>query len=174
MHPVDCLLPYLSKSQWVAAHLNYVEDRHLELLSPARGVQVTVVYCPRASAYFGHPMGGRSSHRYREMMQCGINVALGTDSIICLNTPDRISVLDDMRFLYQRDATDPRTLLRMATINGANALGVDPALFTLSPGPTAGLLAIELPHATIGDPLHDALRTSNPPRWVHKKPDESQ
>jgi cytosine/adenosine deaminase-related metal-dependent hydrolase len=161
-HPVDLLADVLARRPIIAAHLNYVEERHLEMLSR---FGTTVAYCPRASAYFGHPRDGRPPHRYQEMMIRGINVALGTDSIVCLDTADRLSVLDDMRFLYRRDGVEPRTLVRMATVNGALALGFDPQLFSCSPGPSAGLLAIPLA-PTCADPLAAILESSAAPEWI--------
>jgi cytosine/adenosine deaminase-related metal-dependent hydrolase len=163
VHPIDHLAEALGAAPFVAAHVNYLEDRHLELLA---GFKTTVAYCPRASAYFGHPRQDRPRHRYREMLQAGVNVALGTDSLLCLETPDRISVLDDMRFLYQRDGTDPSTLLRIATVAGAVALGFDPTLVTLAPGPTAGLLAAACDPQDPVDPLRQVLTRNDPPTWV--------
>jgi len=157
-HPVEHLEKALSGRPWIAAHVNYVEDHHLEMLA---GWPVTVGYCPRASAYFNH--GG---HRYREMMARGINVALGTDSILGLDTPGRISVWDEMRFLYERDGTDPVELLRMATINGARGLGFDESWFTLERGRVAGLLALPVEEGVGGDLLRRALGRSEGPRWV--------
>jgi 5-methylthioadenosine/S-adenosylhomocysteine deaminase len=104
------------------------------------------------------------------MMDHGVNVALGTDSILCLDTPDRLSVLDDMRFLYQRDGTDPRQLLAMGTVAGARALGVDPALVALAPGPSAGVIAVDVGGAR--EPagsdaaLRDVMRSREAPQWV--------
>jgi cytosine/adenosine deaminase-related metal-dependent hydrolase len=61
-----------------------------------------------------------------------------------LDTPDRISVLDEMRLLHQRDGTDARTLLSMGTIYGAEALGLNSEAVTLRPGPLAGLLGVAI------------------------------
>ena len=164
---LSLLTPYLADAlratPFIAAHLNYVEDRQLELLADWR---TTVAYCPRASAYFGHPQPGRSPHRYRQMLEAGVNVALGTDSLICLDTPNRISVLDEMRFLYRRDGTDPMTLLRMATTAGAVALGADPSLVTLAPGPTAGVLAATFDPRNPLDPFRQVLQRNDPVRWI--------
>ena len=162
-HPVDYINEILDDRAIIAAHLNYVDNRHVEKLANS---SITVAYCPRASAYFGHPHDGRPAHRYREMLGLGVNVALGTDSLPCLDTPDRISVLDDMRFLYQRDSTDPIALLRMATVAGASALGFDESLFTLVPGPTAGLLTVEIDGDDPHDPLIQVLRKDNAPQWI--------
>jgi cytosine/adenosine deaminase-related metal-dependent hydrolase len=170
-HPVDALRPVFGDRRIVAAHLNYVDDAHLDALAPSN---VSVAYCPRASAYFGHPHEQHPAHRYREMLQVGINVALGTDSILCLGTPGRMSVLDEMRFLFERDATDPMTLLRMGTINGARALGVNPEAVMLSPGPTVGLLAIDVEQhgalAAASDAMRAVLESSAQPRWMVDAP----
>ena len=153
-HPIDGLLEIANGAPFVAAHLNYIEDRHLDLIATSN---MSVAYCPRASTYFGH-----ADHRWREMDAAGVNVALGTDSLLCLDTPDRISVLDEMRLLYQRDNADSKVLFAMATVNGANALGVDPTLVTLDLGKTAGLLAFE------GcDTLDAMLSTSILPEWIY-------
>ncbi len=179
LHPIEHLAPILSRTPFIVAHLNYIEPHHLPML--ARW-PITVAYCPRASAYFGHPQTQESGtgvspvqhppHQYRAMLDANINVALGTDSILCLDTPDRLSILDEMRFLCQRDQTNPITLLRMATLNGASALNKSPALFTFprpnsrSPQPTAGLLALDIDPTSAQDPLHQALLNNSPPRWV--------
>lgn len=168
VHPIDQLLPYLKATRWIVAHLNYLDEAHLDLFAPAIMPGLSVAYCPRASAYFGHPHAGHPQHRYRDMLARGINVALGTDSIICLDTSDRLSVLDEMRLLHRRDATDAIILLRMATINGATALGVDPSLVTLEPGRTAGLLAIDCHGPFKSTPLQRALLTNTAPRWLVK------
>ncbi len=188
MHPIDHLASVLAQRPCVAAHLNYVDERHIEQLA---AWPITVAYCPRASAYFRHPHSHSPSdspdslarqsrhcapnleadatgshHRYRDMLRAGINVALGTDSLLCLETPDRISVLDDARLLYRRDGADPITLLRMATINGARALGFDPQLVTLAPGPVAGLLALPIDPHDAADPLQQIFQRDDAPRWV--------
>jgi cytosine/adenosine deaminase-related metal-dependent hydrolase len=141
-HPVQHLAGVLGMARFVAAHVNDADDAAIETLARTGTV---VAYCPRASAYFGaeRPFG---PHRYREMMEAGVVVALGTDSIV--NLPEAavmegISVLDEMRFLHRRDGTDPRLLVRMGTVNGAGALGIDPAMFRIEDGNTlAGLIAI--------------------------------
>ncbi|NOG55644.1 MAG: amidohydrolase family protein [Planctomycetes bacterium] len=172
LHPIDHLAPVLLKQKekgsgvvsgdndahphvpaqrgWLCAHVNYLEHPEVKHLNLLRKAGVTVAYCPRASTYFGH-----KGHPYRAMLAAGVRVALGTDSIVCLDTPDRISVWDDMRFLSQRDGMDPDVLLAMATVNGALSLGFDPQLVTLQAGPSAGVIAV--PAETAGDPLTSAL-----------------
>jgi len=158
-HPVAGVLSAVDNLSILAVHVNYLADEQLEML--ARG-RAHVIYCPRASAYFGH-----AGHRYQEMASAGINVALGTDSIICLDTPERISVLDEMRLLRQRDGVAIEHLLRMATTNGARALGFDESMFTFQPGLVAGVLAIDAGGATRdGGVIDKALARAQDPRWV--------
>lgn len=161
-HPVDFLLETGEGAAFLAAHVNYCDDRHLDAMASGG---VSVAYCPRASAYFGHPRAGAPAHAYRAMLERGVNVALGTDSILCLETPDRISVLDEMRYLFARDAADPRMLLRMATTNGARALGLDAAAVTLAPR-GLGAIALRIDPGSDDDPLVQALRRDEPPEWV--------
>jgi cytosine/adenosine deaminase-related metal-dependent hydrolase len=145
----------------VAAHVNVADAEHLRLLAEAR---TSVVYCPRATAYFGNDRG--RGHQYREMLARGINVALGTDGLLCLDTPDRISVLDEMRLLYRRDGTGATTLLRMATIAGAEALDLEPGHFMIRPGPTAGLIGLPFDHDSDRNPLEQVLLRDEAPVWV--------
>jgi len=154
IHPLEGALKLAEGKRFIGVHLNYLEDSHVALLAQSN---MSVAYCPRASEYFGH-----SEHRWLEMVEIGVNVALGTDSLLCLDTPDRISVLDEMRLLFQRDAADPTLLLTMATVNGARALGLDSTLVTLEAGRTAGLLAF-----AGCDSLASLLSVSASPEWVY-------
>jgi cytosine/adenosine deaminase-related metal-dependent hydrolase len=154
-HPIDAMIRIVGGARLLAAHLNYVEDRHLPMLAASN---ITAVYCPRASAYFGH-----EGHRWKEMIDAGVNVALGTDSLLCLDTPDRISVIDEMRFLHRTQDADSKTLFAMATVHGAIGLDVDPNLVTLSEGKTAGLIAFD---ETGDDPLVAILQSTSSPKWV--------
>lgn len=157
-HPVGHLAPVLAGAPFLAAHVNDATDGAIEALAKAK---TSVAYCPRASDYFGaHRHFG--PHRYRDMLAAGINVCLGTDSIVNLPAdaadPERagISTLEEMRFLYRRDGTDPRTLLAMATTQGARALGIDPERFLFKAGShLAGLVAVDVPASP--DPLRALL-----------------
>ena len=162
LHPVAAMESMLSIRPSIAVHLNYIEDEHVELLA---STGTRVVYCPRASDYFGHPHAGRSEHRYRQLVEAGVCVALGTDSLQCLDTPDRISTLDEMRHLWVRDGADPRMLLAMATTHGAMALDRDPSCVTFQPGPVAGVIAVDTSSGH-GTGLAGVLSSREAPRWV--------
>jgi cytosine/adenosine deaminase-related metal-dependent hydrolase len=143
-------------------HCNEVSDLELDILA---GAQASIAYCPRSSEYFG-AQRRFGPHRYAEMLKRGINVALGTDSIVNLppgadGAAPAISTLDEIRFLYVRDGDSgglvfPRALLAMATINAARALGLDADRFTMAPGMIEGVLSVEIG----GDVDEDGLATA--------------
>jgi cytosine/adenosine deaminase-related metal-dependent hydrolase len=164
-HPVEHLAGVLHKRPFLAAHVNDADDRAIETLVRSG---TSVAYCPRASAYFGAERHF-GPHRYPQMLAAGVNVALGTDSIVNLpasTRDDGISILDEMRLLFKRDGTDARVLLKMATINGAAALGLDQGVFMFrSENDLAGLVAVEV-DGDCGDPLGGALSSDSRPRLL--------
>ncbi|MEO6435716.1 MAG: amidohydrolase family protein, partial [Tepidisphaeraceae bacterium] len=116
------------------AHVNYCDDEELEIL--ARG-QASVVYCPRTHRYFGHP-----PHRWREMLDRGINVVVGTDS--CASSPD-LNLVDDLRLMHEIGPDFPvDQLWRMATLRAATALGWETEIGSLEPGKSADFVAFEV------------------------------
>lgn len=135
--PVRWMEPYLRRAPWTLAHCNYVSDDDIALLAETGA---SVAYCPIASEYFGHGVsgggGGEASggHRYRDMVDAGVNVCLGTDSIVCQppTATQPLGILPQMRRLFQRDATDAELLLRMATEHGRRALQLDAAITRLA------------------------------------------
>mgnify|MGYP003387437430 CR=1 FL=1 len=161
-HPIDALIGSLDRGQFLCAHLNWIESRHVDMLAAS---DVRVVYCPRASAAFGHCPPMLPSHPWRRLHDAGVTVCLGTDSLLCLDTPDRLSVLDDMRLLFQRDGVDARLLLSMATTHGASALDLEHDLVRFGPG-LAGVLACRAEGNTIDTLLADVLGRDDAPQWA--------
>ncbi|MEL6498634.1 MAG: amidohydrolase family protein [Planctomycetota bacterium] len=162
--PIAKLAPVLRGSRTAAVHVNQCDDADLKLLIESN---LPVVYCPRASSYFGaeHHFG---PHRYREMIDAGITVAIGTDSIVNLpQNSEHISPLDDLRFLFRRDGIDASTLLRMATTSAASVLRMDrdSASFVPSSRPL-GVIAIPVAEHDIPNPAASALRSESAPQWV--------
>jgi cytosine/adenosine deaminase-related metal-dependent hydrolase len=111
----------------------------------------SIVYCPRTHAAFGHP-----PHPFREFLRRGVRVALGTDSLA--SNPD-LDVLAEARFLHRHHPDVPAaTLLRMATLSGAEALGWADQAGSLTPGKSADVVAVPLPDEE-GDPHELVLRS---------------
>jgi cytosine/adenosine deaminase-related metal-dependent hydrolase len=126
-------------------HVNYVDDAEMKLLAES---DATVVYCPRANDYFG-----RTGHRYAEMLDAGINVALGTEGLASSSSLD---MFEEMRRLRVDARVHNQTILRMGTLHGAKALGWADRVGTLEPGKAADWIAVALP-PDVGDPLEAIL-----------------
>ncbi|MFN4259762.1 MAG: amidohydrolase family protein [Gemmataceae bacterium] len=137
------------------AHGNQVSA---DLVLPA---QAAVVYCPRTHAAFGHP-----PHPFRELGRRGARVALGTDSLA--SNPD-LSILAELRFLHDRhpDVAGDE-LLRLATVNGAAALGWADETGSLTPGKSADWVVLPLPDVDGDDPYRLILESALPVRqtWI--------
>ncbi|HEY2784389.1 MAG TPA: amidohydrolase family protein [Fimbriiglobus sp.] len=119
---------------------------HCNYLSPNSEIwpNQTIVYCPRTHAAFGHP-----PHPFREFLNRGIRVCLGTDSLA--SNPD-LDILAEARFVHERYLDFPGDrLLKMVTLSGAEALGWADECGSLAPGKSADLVAVPLPNRD-GDP----------------------
>jgi cytosine/adenosine deaminase-related metal-dependent hydrolase len=129
---------------------------HANFLSPDVTIShASVVYCPRTHAAFGHP-----PHPFREFLASGVRVALGTDSLA--SNPD-LDVLAEARFAHsQYPDVSGETLLRMATLSGAEALGFADVTGSFAVGKSADLAIVELPRREAADP-HELLFASDSP-----------
>ena len=92
------------------------------------------------------------------MLAAGICVGLGTDGAASNNNLDLFQEMDTAAKLHKGHALDPtvmdaQTVLRMATIDGARALGLGERIGSIEPGKQADLIIINThkPHLT---PMH--------------------
>lgn len=96
---------------------------------------MTLVYCPRTQAFFGHvPRGFDAAWRR------GGRIALGTDSRA--SNPD-LSIWAELCWLWtHRSELDWRAILRMGTVAGADAVR-RADLGRIEPGGLGGLIAVD-------------------------------
>jgi aminodeoxyfutalosine deaminase len=138
----------LKKADWLIAHGTYLDPADFWQLRPEaapEGQRVAVAFCPRTHARFGHV-----THPYREMLERGIVVCLGTDS---LASAASLSILDEARFLHRSDPSlGGPLLLTMSTLFGAWALRADTVTGSLRPGKSADLAVVALPDRNDNDP----------------------
>ena len=123
----------------IAAHVNLLAHGDARLLGKHR---VHVVHCPRSHAYFRHPPFLRE-----RLANAGVNLSLGTDSLATTRKIGRqkpeLNMFEEMRLLAVSDKTVSSVeILRMATVNGARALGLAGQVGELSKGAAADLIAI--------------------------------
>lgn len=152
--PLDYLRA-LAAAHWaLIIHGNYLDDEEITFLA-AHAERMAVVYCPRTHAFFRH-----APYPLEKMLSAGVTVALGTDGRA--SSPD-LSVLAEMRVAAEKHtAVGGDALLKMATLHGAAALGLERELGSLEPGKYADLAVVALPDRTAADP-HDLLLQSAQP-----------
>ena len=115
-------------------HCNYVTDEEISVIKSS---EASVAFCPRSHRFFGH-----THHPVQKLLDAGINIGLGTDS---LASNDTLSILDEMKFLFLYYNVSPKTLLTMATVNGAKALGLESQIGQIKENFEADLCGIRLP-----------------------------
>jgi len=126
----------------LVVHCIHIDHQDLTRLQ-ARGV--TVVTCPRSNQRLGV---GKAP--VPKLLASGIPVALGTDSLA--SAPD-LDVFTEIAHLRQdHPGIAPAAALRIATINGARALGLAKDLGTIEPGKLAALAVVGL-----NDPADDPM-----------------
>jgi cytosine/adenosine deaminase-related metal-dependent hydrolase len=123
----------------LAAHANYLAKGDATLLGKRK---VHVVHCPRCHSYFHH-----DPFPLRRLAKAGVNVCLGTDSLASVYKPRRQSVelnlFEEMRALAKNEPSlSARTIVRMATLHGARALGMAGQIGELAEGCFADLVAL--------------------------------
>jgi len=148
----------LREADWLIAHGTYIDPSEFWQLRPEaapNGHRVAVAYCPRTHARFGH-----ASHPYRALLERGVIVCLGTDS---LASSPSLSILDEIRFLHRRDPSlSGELLLTMATLFGAWALRAETTTGSIRPGKSADLAILPLPDRDSADPYRLILETDEP------------
>ncbi len=150
----------LRQADWLIAHGTYFDPSEFWQLRPEaapNGHRVAVAYCPRTHARFGH-----APHPFQAMLERGVVVCLGTDS---LASNPSLSILDEIRFLHQRDPSlGGPLLLTMATLFGAWALRAENRTGSLKLGKSADLAIVSLPARESSDPHLLLLESDLPVR----------
>jgi len=137
----------------VAVHMTQLKDDEITRLAEAGA---SVVHCPESNLKLASGFCP-----VQALLKAGVNVALGTDGAASNNDLD---LLDEMRVAallakaVSGDATavPAHTALRMATLNGAKALGLDEQIGSLKPGKAADITAIDL-SALSSQPVYDPV-----------------
>ncbi len=125
----------------VAVHTCQLNDQDFELLS-ASGSQV--VHCPESNMKLASGFCP-----VEKLRQADVNIALGTDGPASNNDLDMLGEMRSAALLAKAVAGDASALpayeaLRMATVNGAKALGMGDHIGSLEVGKAADITAIDL------------------------------
>lgn len=126
---------------FLAAHAVHLDARDIDLAAQ-HGIRVS--HCPSSNLKLASGFA-----KVQQMIDAGLTVALGTDGAASNNRLDMFQEMRTAALLGKavaRDgsAVDAHTALRMATLNGAHALGLGKLIGSVEPGKEADLIAVNL------------------------------
>ncbi len=133
---LDILKTLAKVQRSLIIHGNYLNEEEIDFIAQ-HSEKMSVVYCPRTHSYFGH-----EKHPLDRLIDAGINVAIGTDSRA--SNPD-LNLLAELKCIAESFPQFSTTeILKMGTLNGAQALGVESTFGTIQVGRIAALTTIKL------------------------------
>jgi 5-methylthioadenosine/S-adenosylhomocysteine deaminase len=126
---------------FIGVHAVHLDEEELQLLA---STGCSIAHCPTSNLKLASGFAPVA-----RMRQFGINVGLGTDGAASNN---RLDLFGEMRLASllakgltgDASALPAREILRMATLNGANALGLGEEIGSISPGKSADICAVDL------------------------------
>ena len=138
-------------------HCVRLDDADISVIAANR---CAVAHCPASNAKFGHGVAP-----LLPLLAAGVRVGIGSDSVASNNRMDlldeaRLAVLMHRAATRRHDAFGARDALRLATLGGASALGLEARTGSLEAGKDADLAAFKLNCARtvpVGDPESVAL-----------------
>ena len=144
-----------------AVHMTQIDDEDLALLVTSNS---SVIHCPESNLKLACGFCP-----VEKLWQAGINVAIGTDGAASNNDLDLLSETRTAALLAKAvagsaSALDAHRALRMATLNGARALGLENQIGSLELGKAADLVTFDLTglaQQPIYDPVSQLIYTSN-------------
>ena len=145
LHRIGLLGPF-----FLAVHAVQADNADIDLI---KRTGTGVAHCPRSNREIG--VGTMPMKKY---LDAGIPVGFGTDSLASVPT---LNLWDEMRTalaIHRRVGITPRDIVQVATLGGAQALGMDNEIGSLEPGKKADCIAVPLPRRDTGDLCSDLLR----------------
>jgi 5-methylthioadenosine/S-adenosylhomocysteine deaminase len=160
----------LVNSSLMAVHAVHMTDEEIHRMADA-GVSVT--HCPKSNLKLASGIA-----RVPTMLAAGVNVALGTDGAASNNVLDLLGEMQTAALLAKCVAANAAVLrapeaLRMATIDGARALGLAECTGSIEVGKWADLACVDLRGINsqpLYDPVSQLVYTAHPEQvcdvWV--------
>src|SRR6266436_3846051 len=130
----------LTGTHVVLAHCVHLDEHELDILAQT---QTNVAHCPSSNLKLGSGIAPVAT-----MLERGISVSLGADGAACNNRLDMFTEMRTMALL-QKALHGPEVIpanqsLRMATIAGARALGLENEIGSLEIGKRADVIVVDL------------------------------
>lgn len=152
-NPVYLIEKYFKDIHLVLAHCVKIDPKEIISL---KNVDLSVAHCPISNLKLGCGIAPIKS-----FIENGINVSLGTDG---QGSGNNLDMFNSMAYtaLLQKGINEDATLLpaydviKMATINGAKALGIQNKTGSIEEGKQADLIIIDL-ETTMTEPINDVF-----------------
>ena len=142
----------LSGRHVVLAHCVHLDAAEFETLAEAR---TNVSHCPSSNLKLGSGIA-----EIVAMLDRGISVSLGADGAACNNRLDMFTEMRTMALLQKAmhgpEVIPAKQALRIATIGGARALGLENEIGSLETGKRADVIVVDL------NSLHSVPHASDP------------
>lgn len=142
-------------SNTVLAHAVHLTDDEIDRLEQTG---TSVAHCPASNLKLASGIA-----RVPDLLAAGVAVGLGTDGPASSNDLDPFAAMRLAALLHKGATADPlalpaATVLRMATMHGARAIGMDDQVGSLEVGKLADIVAVDLdrPHT---QPVYDPVST---------------
>ncbi len=142
-------------ADFIAVHMTQLSD---EEIADCGRLGVSIAHCPESNLKLASGIAPIA-----RLMAAGANVMVGTDGAASNNDLDLFSELRSAALLAKGASGDPRAVpaaqaLKLATLNGARALGLEAEIGTLTAGKSADFIAIDLNHPST-TPVYDVIST---------------
>ncbi len=143
----------LVNASLMAVHAVHVTDDEIALFADAG---VTVAHCPRSNLKLADGIAPIAAY-----IKAGVTVALGSDSAASNNVMDMLGEMRTAALLAKVKAQDASAIpaaqaLRMATLDGAEALGLADNIGSIEAGKWADVICIDVRHVN-SQPLYDPI-----------------
>ena len=149
----DCSSVNLLGPKTVLVHMVHLNNDDIATLAETG---THVVHCPTSNSKLASGIAPTPA-----LLAAGVNVSPGTDGAPCNNTCDLLQEMKLAGILHKVASMDPtsvpaETVLELATINGAKALGLESNIGSLEVGKKADFAVIDM-RAVHLQPWHSAV-----------------
>lgn len=150
---IELLEEYFKGINMVLAHCVKIKEEEMKKIDKNR---INVAHCPISNLRLGCGIANIT-----EFLENGINVCLGTDGQGSGSNMDMFETMKFTALLQKGIKENPKLLpayeiIKMATINGAKALGKDKQIGSIEEGKKADIIIIDLQNE-INQPVNDVF-----------------
>ena len=132
----------------IIVHANELDQADFALLAKSEWHNLSIVHCPKSHRFLHH-----NRFSMEKLCEIGLNICIGTDS---LASNDSLNLFSEMRVAHRNfPSLSSLDLLKMVTVNPAQALQQNHKLGRIAPGFLADAIAI--PYSGDAEMVYNAI-----------------